>query len=161
MSQSCACSLFLRKINEKDACFRVPQSSSLPQSCAKEKSSGVEIVKNPKTFSDPACAKQIKMSTLKLVWAHACVKCNILIYLLTHALNPNLNFSKRKQDSSSSRSPSVVSAPCDYWSQKKTGSSFYCLKISAAAILLGPKKRRVLVTSQYEITRHGLSNASL
>ena len=36
-------SLFLAKINEKDACFRVPQSSYLPQSCAKEKSSGVEI----------------------------------------------------------------------------------------------------------------------
>ena len=43
MSQSCACSLFLAKTNEKDACFRVPQSSSLPKSCAKEKSSGVEI----------------------------------------------------------------------------------------------------------------------
>ena len=43
MSQSCACSLFLAKTNEKDACFRVPQSSSLPQSCAKEKSSGFEI----------------------------------------------------------------------------------------------------------------------
>ena len=43
MSQSCACSLFLVKTNEKDACSRVPQSSSLPQSCAKEKSSGVEI----------------------------------------------------------------------------------------------------------------------
>ena len=43
MSQSYACSLFLAKTNEKDACFRVPQSSSLPQSCAKEKSSGVEI----------------------------------------------------------------------------------------------------------------------
>ena len=45
MSQSisCAYSLFLAKTNEKDACFRVPQSSSLPQSCAKEKSSGVEI----------------------------------------------------------------------------------------------------------------------
>ena len=43
MSQSCACSLFLAKTNEKDACSRVPQSSSLLQSCAKEKSSGVEI----------------------------------------------------------------------------------------------------------------------
>ena len=43
MSQSCACYLFLAKTNEKDACFRVPQSSSLPQSYAKEKSSGVEI----------------------------------------------------------------------------------------------------------------------
>ena len=43
MSQSCACSLFFAKTNEKDACSRVPQSSSLPQSCAKEKSSGVEI----------------------------------------------------------------------------------------------------------------------
>ena len=43
MSQSCSCSLFLAKTNEKDACLRVPQSSSLPQSCAKEKSSGVEI----------------------------------------------------------------------------------------------------------------------
>ena len=43
MSQSCACSLFLAKTNEKDACFRVPQSSSLPQSCTKEKSSGVQI----------------------------------------------------------------------------------------------------------------------
>ena len=43
LSQSCACSLFLAKTNEKDACLRVPQSSSLPQSCAKEKSSGVEI----------------------------------------------------------------------------------------------------------------------
>ena len=43
MSQSCACSLFFTKTNEKDACSRVPQSSSLPQSCAKEKSSGVEI----------------------------------------------------------------------------------------------------------------------
>ena len=37
------CSLFLAKTNEKDACFRVPPSSSLPQSCAKEKSSGVEM----------------------------------------------------------------------------------------------------------------------
>ena len=44
MSQSCACSLFFAKTNEKDACSGVPQSSSLPQSCAKEKSSGVEIV---------------------------------------------------------------------------------------------------------------------
>ena len=43
MNQSYACSLFFAKTNEKDACFRVPQSSSLPQSCAKEKSSGVEI----------------------------------------------------------------------------------------------------------------------
>ena len=43
MSQSCACSLFLAKTNEKDAYSRVPQSSSLLQSCAKEKSSGVEI----------------------------------------------------------------------------------------------------------------------
>ena len=43
MNQSCACSLFFAKTNEKDACFRVPQSPSLPQSCAKEKSSGVEI----------------------------------------------------------------------------------------------------------------------
>ena len=43
LSQSCACSLLLAKTNEKDACFRVPQSSSLPQSCAKEKSSGFEI----------------------------------------------------------------------------------------------------------------------
>ena len=34
-------------------------------------------------------------------------------------------------------------------------------KIAAAAILLGPKKLRVLVRSQSEITRHGLSNASL
>ena len=47
MSQSCACSLFLAKTNEKDACSRVPQSSSLLQSCAKEKSSGVEIVRLP------------------------------------------------------------------------------------------------------------------
>ena len=38
-----ACSLFLSKTNEKHACFRVPQSSSLPQSCAQEKSCGVEI----------------------------------------------------------------------------------------------------------------------
>ena len=37
------CSLFLAKTNENDACFRVPPSSSLPQSCAKEKSSGVEM----------------------------------------------------------------------------------------------------------------------
>ena len=43
MSQSCACSLLLTKTNEKDACSKVPQSSSLLQSCAKEKSSGVEI----------------------------------------------------------------------------------------------------------------------
>ena len=34
--------LFLAKTNEKDACFRVPQSSSLPGSHA-QKSSGVEI----------------------------------------------------------------------------------------------------------------------
>jgi len=50
--------------------------------------------------------------------------------------------------------------------KKKAGSSFCCLeneakKISAAAILLGPKKLRVLVKSQWEITRHGLSNARL
>ena len=50
MSQSCACSLFLAKTNEKDACFRVPESSSLPQSCAKEKSSGVEIERRRKIF---------------------------------------------------------------------------------------------------------------
>ena len=43
MNQSGACSLFFAKSNKKDACFRVPQSSSLPQSCAKEKGSGVEI----------------------------------------------------------------------------------------------------------------------
>ena len=43
MNQSRACSLFFLKTNEKDAYFRVPQSSSLSQSCAKEKSSGVEI----------------------------------------------------------------------------------------------------------------------
>ena len=34
-------------------------------------------------------------------------------------------------------------------------------KIAAAAILLGPKKLRVLMMSQCEITRHGLSDASL
>ena len=34
------------KTNEKTLCFRVPQGSSLPQSCAKEKSSGVEIAGN-------------------------------------------------------------------------------------------------------------------
>ena len=39
MNQSCPCSLFFAKTNEKDACFRAPQSSYLPQSCAKEKSS--------------------------------------------------------------------------------------------------------------------------
>ena len=44
MNQSGAGSLFFAKTNKKDACFRVPQSSSLPQSCAKEKGSGVEIV---------------------------------------------------------------------------------------------------------------------
>ena len=49
---------------------------------------------------------------------------------------------------------------------KKTGSSFHYLKhkakkTSAAAILLGPKELRVLVRSQCEITRRGLSNASL
>ena len=43
MSQSCACSLFFAKTNGKDPCVRVPQSSFLPQSCAKEKRSGVEI----------------------------------------------------------------------------------------------------------------------
>ena len=42
MNQSAAYSLFFPKTNEKDACFRVPQSYSLPQSCANEKSSGVE-----------------------------------------------------------------------------------------------------------------------
>ena len=49
--------------------------------------------------------------------------------------------------------------------KEKTGSSFYCLneakKISAAAILLGPKRLRVLVRSLCEITWHELSNASL
>ena len=44
MNQSGACSLLFVKTNKKDACFRVPQSSSLPQSCAKEERSGVEIV---------------------------------------------------------------------------------------------------------------------
>ena len=43
MNQSGACSLFFAKTNKKDACFGVPQSSSLPQSCAKEKGYGVEI----------------------------------------------------------------------------------------------------------------------
>jgi len=43
MNQTCSCPLFFGKTNEKDACFRVPQNSSLPQSCAKQKSSGVEI----------------------------------------------------------------------------------------------------------------------
>ena len=43
MNQSGASSLFFAKTNMKDACFRVPQSSSLPQSCAKEKGTGVEI----------------------------------------------------------------------------------------------------------------------
>ena len=37
------------KSNEKDACSRVSQSSSLPQSWAKEKSSGVEIVLGPES----------------------------------------------------------------------------------------------------------------
>ena len=43
VNQSGACFLFFPKTNEKDACFRVPQTSPPPQSCAKEKSSGVEI----------------------------------------------------------------------------------------------------------------------
>ena len=34
-------------------------------------------------------------------------------------------------------------------------------KIAAAAILLGPKKLRILVRSRCKITRHGLSNASV
>ena len=34
-------------------------------------------------------------------------------------------------------------------------------KIAAAAILVGPKARRILVRSQCEITRHGLSDGSL
>ena len=42
MNQSCACSVYFAKTNEKDASFRVPQSSSLPGSHA-QKSSGVEI----------------------------------------------------------------------------------------------------------------------
>ena len=55
---------------------------------------------------------------------------------------------------------------CVHWSQKKTGSSFYRFKnwsqnISAAAILLGPKKLRILVRSQCQVTRLWLSNASL
>ena len=41
---------------------------------------------------------------------------------------------------------------------KKSGSSFP--KIAAAAILLGPKKLRVLVMSQCDITRHELSDGS-
>ena len=43
MNQSGACSLFFAKTNKKDACFGVPQSSSLPQSCTKKKGSGFEI----------------------------------------------------------------------------------------------------------------------
>ena len=42
MSQSCACSLSLAKTIEKDACFKVPQRSSLSGSHA-QKSSGVKI----------------------------------------------------------------------------------------------------------------------
>ena len=49
-SQSCAWSLFLAKTNMKEACFRISQSSSLPQSCAKEKSSGVEIGVSPENL---------------------------------------------------------------------------------------------------------------
>ena len=44
MNQSCAFLLSYVKTNQSCICARVPQSSSLPQSCAEEKSSGVEIV---------------------------------------------------------------------------------------------------------------------
>ena len=65
MSQSCACSLFLAKTNEKDACFSVPQSSSPPQSCAKEKSSGVEIALL--WFSRAAQAYEFKVDRLQMI----------------------------------------------------------------------------------------------
>ena len=55
MNQSAAFSLFFPKTNEKDACFRVPQSYSVPQSCAKEKSSGVETDGWPRFNSMRAC----------------------------------------------------------------------------------------------------------
>ena len=43
------------KTNERTLCFRVPQSSSLPQLCAKEKLSGVEIgLKNSRASGESA-----------------------------------------------------------------------------------------------------------
>ena len=69
MSQSCACSLFLAKTNEKDACSRVSQSSSLLQSCAKEKSSGVEI-----DFLMEICV-------LRPGWNWACASCATFLFL--------------------------------------------------------------------------------
>ena len=41
----CVFEFFTKTVNEEDACFRVPQRFSLPQSCAKEKSSGAEVGK--------------------------------------------------------------------------------------------------------------------
>ena len=77
MSQSCACSLFLAKTNEKDACFRVPQSSSLPQSCTKEKSSGVEI-----GFLRDPWSEDMEMSFKnKSHWLHKNVYCCFAILI--------------------------------------------------------------------------------
>ena len=52
MNQSFAFLLSYVKTNHSCICARVPQSSSLPQSCAEEKSSGVEIGSNglPKQY---------------------------------------------------------------------------------------------------------------
>ena len=82
MSQSCACSLFLAKTNEKDACFRVPQSSSLPQSCAKEKCSGAKIVQNADKISGPK-------RSIKITDRFTCTSANV-IYCITCTLCKNV-----------------------------------------------------------------------
>jgi len=47
------------------------------------------------------------------------------------------------------------------FSESEGGSKHWSPKIAAAAILLGPKRLRVLRNSQCDITRHGLSDGSL
>ena len=63
--------VFFVKTNEKEYCFRVPQISSLPQSRAKEKSSGVEIGVTSKN----------KFITIPVSHAHACEICSLFCLL--------------------------------------------------------------------------------
>ena len=59
MNQSFAFLLSKVKTNQSCICARVPQSSSLPQSCAEEKSSGVEIGKRLKKYLRNSSPKTI------------------------------------------------------------------------------------------------------
>ena len=100
MSQTCACSLFRAKTNEKDVCFRVSQSSSLPQSCANEKSFGVEIVQSSEPLLRSFCVPYGSCWCLlaQNVWHLRICNCwtvEIVHYVELSALN-----SGRYQDSS-------------------------------------------------------------